>query len=213
MESGSGRRRARGGRRRGAPSALVTGTSTEFLGRKPHPRAVRARPLVFVLGPPGVGKTEVARRLAGSPHLELTERELLEIVAARTKTRRWDPAVLHADSLVLDGPVLLGSRPGFARALTALLGVRARAGRRTVVTEAVDRSPLAPVAEGIDPDLRATVVLRFPVGRGRRRFARKVCAELGLDVARARGVHDLEPWSYDAVRRALAGGALGPREA
>lgn len=203
MDSDGGKRRARGGRRRGAPSALVTGTSAEFLGRKPHPRAVRARPLVFVLGPPGVGKTQVARRLAGDPHLELTDRELLDIVAARTKSRRWEPAVLHAAALVLDGPVLLGSRPGFARALAALLGLRARAGRRTVVTEAADRSPFGPLAENIDPEHRATVVLRFPVGRGRRRFALRVCDELGLDPALARGVKGLEPWSYESVRAAL----------
>lgn len=193
----------RGGRRRGAPSALVTGTSTEFLGRKPHPRTVRARPLVLVLGPPGVGKTEVACRLAGTPRLELTDRELLDVVAQRTKTRRWDPAVLHADSLVLDAPIGLGSRPGFARAVGALLGIRARAGRRTIVTEAEDRSPLAPVAEGIAPELRATVLLRFPVGRGRRRFALRVCDDLGLDDAHARSVKNLEPWSYARVRAAL----------
>ena len=193
----------RGGRRRGAPSALITGTSTEFLGRKPHPRAVRSRPLVLVLGPHGVGKTEVARRLAGAPRLELSDRELLDVVAERTKTRRWDPAVLHADSLILDGPPGLGSRPGFARAVGALLGIRARAARRTIVTEAEDRSPLAPIAEGIAPELRATIVLRFPVGRGRRRFALRVCDEMGLDPTHARSVKGLDPWTYGRVRAAL----------
>ena len=203
MNSSTGRRRSRGGRRRGAPSALVTGTSNEFLGGKPHPRTVRSRPLVLVLGPPGVGKTEVARRLAGEPHLELSHRELFDVVAERTATRRWDPAVLHAASLVLDGPVLLSSRPGFARALAALLGIRARAGRRTIVTEAPDRSPLSPLAENIDVELRATVSLRFPVGRGRRRFALRACEELGLDRSVVSCVRGLEPWSYAAVRAAL----------
>jgi len=47
------------------------------------------------------------------------------------------------------------------------------------------------------------VLLRFPVGRGRRRFALRVCDDLGLDGAHARSVKNLEPWSYARVRAAL----------
>src|SRR5436190_8671872 len=55
---GSGRRTSR---RRRAEPALVSGTSGEFLGRKPLPRSVATRPALFIFGPAGVGKTSVAR--------------------------------------------------------------------------------------------------------------------------------------------------------
>ena len=89
---------------------------------------------------------------------------------------------------------------GYARAVGDLLRLRTQAGRRTVVTEPGDGSTLRLLLDAVDMDQRATVLLRFPVGRGRRRHALRVCEELGLDRALARRVAALQPWSYEAVR-------------
>ena len=57
--------------------------------------------------------------------------------------------------------------------------------------------------DAVNLEQRATLSLRFPVGRGRRRFALKVCDELGLDATYARRMVSMEPWSYTAVRQSL----------
>ena len=57
--------------------------------------------------------------------------------------------------------------------------------------------------DAVNPELRATVTLRFPVGRGRLRFARRVCEELGLDRHHAHHVMGLDPWSYERAVLAL----------
>ena len=44
--------------------AHLTRTAFEFLGKRPLPRVIALRPVVYVLGPSGSGKTSVARRLA-----------------------------------------------------------------------------------------------------------------------------------------------------
>ena len=61
--------------------------------------------------------------------------------------------------------------------------------------------------DAVPVDQRATVLLRFPVGRGRRRYALTLCDELGLDRSLARATTELEPWSYASVRAALVAAA------
>jgi hypothetical protein len=185
-------------RRRGPAPALISGTSSEFLGGKPLPRAVRERPIVFLLGPRGVGKTSVANRLVEGGTLHLNERALLDAVSTRVRQRQWPDQLDTLPALILEGPSFLPHRPGMAGALKALVSARAESGLKTIITDAEGASALG-MMEGIDPDLRATVVLRFPVGRGRLKLARHLCEELGIDTRYAERTVDLTPWSYAAV--------------
>ena len=195
-----GTRRRR--RRRGPAPALISGTSSEFLGGKPLPRAVRDRPLVFLLGPRGVGKTQVAHRLVGAQTLHLYERALLDAVSMQVRQRAWPDRLDTLPELILEGPSFLPHRPGLAGALQSLVSTRAEAGLKTIVTDAEGASALG-LMEGVAPELRATVVLRFPVGRGRLKLARQFCAQLGLDPRYAEQTLNLTPWSYASVRGRL----------
>jgi hypothetical protein len=193
----------RSSRRRRAEPALVSGTSGEFLGRKPLPRAVATRSALFIFGPPGVGKTSVARHLLGDDALYLDAPQLIETIAHRVRYRRWPDAVDVADALILDGPCFLGRRPSVLKALQDLVHHRVVEARRTVVCEGEDGSPLSSIIDAVDVDQRATVVLRFPVGRGRRRFANRICDELGRNRQLAAATASIEPWTYDTVREII----------
>jgi len=192
--------------------AFVSGTSSEFLGKRPLPRAARSRPLVFVLGPPGVGKSAVALRLlgncrspggdgAGSAHdvLHLSGTQLHDALTNQARRRSWRDDIRHAPCLILDGPCYLHRRPAVVRVLRDLLRLRAQDGLRTMVCEGVDRSPMTELMDAVDSEDRAVVALRFPVGRGRRRYAVRVCQDLEIDSRHAALTDDLDPWTYGAV--------------
>jgi hypothetical protein len=204
---GSGRRTSR---RRRAEPALVSGTSGEFLGRKPLPRAVTTRPALFIFGPAGVGKTSVARHLLGEEALYLDDQALIDTLSHRVRYRRWPDEIASATGLILDGPCFLGRRPSVLRALQDLVSQRVEAAMRTVVCEGEDGSPLSELIDAVDVDSRATLVLRFPVGRGRRRFANRICDELGYDRQLATEMALLDPWTYSAVRARLE--RMSPRK-
>ncbi|MBN2799605.1 MAG: hypothetical protein JXX28_10695 [Deltaproteobacteria bacterium] len=184
--------------------ALVTGTSTEFLGGKPIPRRVRERRVVFVLGPPGSGKTSVARRLSGTGAHELDAKAVQAALVDRIGALGWSEELLSAPSLVLDGPVWLRNRPAVVEVLCELLTLRAEAGLRTVVCQADRDASIHLLVGALAVHHYVVLGLRLPVGRrGRMRFARRMCDKLGLEHGAARGTADIEPWSYAAVARHL----------
>ncbi len=190
-------------RPRDTDPAFISGTSSEFLGRKPLPRSVRTRPVIFILGPKGVGKSAVARRLLGDDVLHMGSRELGNRMATTIRARRLDEELRLCHSLILDAPYFISRRPGYRRSIVQLLQKRVELGHRTILLESQDMASMQSLMDGVEIDNRATLSLRFPVGRGRRRYALKVCDELGVSSSYARQMVNLEPWSYTAVRDSL----------
>jgi len=184
--------------------ALVSGTSREFLGRKPLPRAIRDRAMVFLLGPLGVGKTTVARFLAGEHGHYLSEADVLKCLKDHARVRSWKSELVTARALVLECPCFMNRRPAAMSAIQELLRSRAGGGRSTWVVEAESGTAMERVMSVVHPGYRATVVLRFPVGRGRLRYAKTVCDDLGIAASLAASTMDLSPWTYAAVRGALS---------
>ncbi|TNE89523.1 MAG: hypothetical protein EP330_10965 [Deltaproteobacteria bacterium] len=163
-----------------------------------------ARPVVWVLGPSGSGRTSVATRLAGGEHLALDGRALQAALAHQVKRKRWADELVHTDALVLDGPSWLRGRPGVVAALSDLLAQRLQGRRRTVVVQSDEDPSLDVVLGAVEPEDVAVVGLRFPAGeRGRRRAVRRLCAELGLGMQAGRGLAGIDPWTYAEVRRRL----------
>lgn len=198
-------------RRAGAP-ALLSGTSSEYLGRRALPRILRERAVVLLLGEQGVGKSTVAARLAetlgplpGRSKVSaglhtLDAAGLQDAIVAYVTNRRWSDVIRNSGVLVLDGPVWLHVRPAQLQCLVGLFKERAERGRRTFVCQGPDEASLPALMRAMEPGSLVTIALRFPKGpQGRLRFARRACDELGLLRSQARGTEGLEPWGYDLV--------------
>ena len=180
--------------------ALLTGTSSEFLGRRPLPRVLRNRPTIFVLGPRGAGKTSVANRLANGEAGYVDTRQLQDDLVYRIVHKRWRPERLEVDSLVVDGPAWLRNRPAVVDAMYELLVQRASSGRRSIVIQNDADGSIDRLMDRMPAGSMVVLGLRFPKGpRGRLRFARRLCDGLGVPRAAARGAHTIEPWNYAVV--------------
>jgi hypothetical protein len=192
-------------RRTKEDSALLTGTSGEYLGRRPLPRVLRQRPLVVVCGPRCVGKSSVAAVIAGDKARVVDDRGLHQATLWRVRKLGWSKTILEEPCLVIDGPVFLASRPAAAGMVAELIKQRVLAGLRTILVEGpVDDGSVLLLMDAVPPEQRITLTLRFPVEGGRLRFALRVCDELGLARSLARETLALEHWCYQGVRRYLA---------
>jgi hypothetical protein len=180
--------------------ALLTGTSTEYLGKRPLPKIMRDRPVVILMGPKGVGKTRVAYRIAGETTRYLDTSALQHAILRRVRTGAWSKALIKARGLILDGPVWLRNRPGMVDLIVELLRARGTLGRHTVVCQADTDCSIDLLIAAAPRGTLALVGLRFPKGkRGRLRFARRMCDEKGIDRIAARGTDQIAPWRYDRV--------------
>lgn len=186
--------------------SLVTGTSSEFLGRRPMPRIFRERSVVFVLGPSGVGKSSVGLRIAH--HRLGSERDVVvldasavsEALVRRTRLGHWAPELEVAPALILDGPTFLQARPGALDLWHELIAARIRSERFTVIIGAPGDGSAEAMLASLKAGQAVTVGLRFPSSRsGRMRFARRCCDELEMPRSQARGTDQFDPWRYESV--------------
>ena len=182
--------------------AHLTRTSREFLGKRALPRVIAERPVVYVLGPAGVGKTSVARRLAEGA-LELDGPRLRRLLVDAVRHRAFPAEVRDAPALVLDDVDCLYGRYGAVDLLGGFLRDRAQAGRKSVVVQGPADGSLTLLFAPVPCTWRASVLLRFPVGRGRRRHVLRACEARGIDFGRAREAVGFEPWTYARVSRFL----------
>ena len=189
--------------------SLITGTSSEYLGRRPLPRLVGQRQIVIVMGPPRVGKSRVGRRMAAlgndEPVKVIDTHDLDGALVHRIRSGAWGDELLHAGAVVIDGPVWLRNRPSVVRLLVELATHRGRQGHRTVFCQRMADGSSEELMGALPPGSAVVIGLRFPTGRtSRLNIARRRCAELGLPLERASGSPDVSPWTYDAVDEYLS---------
>lgn len=184
-----------------APAALA-GTSSMYLRARYLPKVLRERRLVVILGPKGVGKASVARRVLPSGSLTLRGDALHEACNRAVRRRAWPKEILEAPGLFIKEPTYLQRRHGVTRLLGQLIESRVDWGLTTVVSEGQDDSALL-LLDAVEPGQGVTLNLRFPKRGGRMRFARARCEDLGLDPRLAARLEIEEPWTYLKVSRAL----------
>lgn len=180
--------------------AIVSGVSGDFIGTRALPMPVRTRLVTFIAGPVGVGKSMVARALAGPGAPVLTGETML---AQLDSGEPWSHSVSTAGELVLELPTKPDQPFPHIDRIKQLIQVRSEAGVSTRVAASASGSTLPDLMFAVDPRLRVTIALRFPVGHERLRHAEGICAELGIGHHHAERTVAAEPWSYERVQSLL----------
>ncbi len=179
--------------------SFFQGVYTEFTGDKPLPNALQTRPMIFIFGEQGVGKTILAKHLCGSDYLLLRRQEVLDAFLQKVRKRRWMDDISKHPQLILESPSFLRQRPQILKMLRSLIALRTRKGLRTILLDSEDMGPIRDLVQSTSVAERATVMLRFPSGRGRYRFLAHACRERNIPVKVARELSQVEPWTYKVV--------------
>ena len=179
--------------------SFFQGVYTEFTGAKPLPKALKERRTVFIFGEDGVGKTILARHLMGEDHTIMRRQEVLDIFLLKIRRRRWMNGISTHPKLILECPSFLRHRPLVLQMLQSLIALRTKKGLKTILLDAEDRGPVGEIVQSTDLEHRATVMLRFPSGRGRYRFLAHACRERNIPLRMARELSEMEPWTYKRV--------------
>ena len=180
-------------------TSFFSGVYTEFTGEKTLPRALQERQTIFIFGQSGVGKTIVAHHLAGEQAVLMKKNQVLDVFLQKIRRGRWMDDISTCHSLILECPAYLHLRPQILKMLQDVIKLRVNKGLKTIILDSEDASPVRGILQTISIEERATISLRFPVGRGRYRFLAYACRERGLPVKLARQLSEVEPWNYATV--------------
>lgn len=184
-------------------SSFFQGVYTEFTGDKPLPKALETRSMIFIFGEEGVGKTILAKHLMGEDYLLMKRQEVLDAFLLKVRKRRWMNEISTHPRLILESPSFLRQRPQILKMLQSLIQLRTRKGLKTILLDSEDMGPIRDVVQSTTVSERATVMLRFPSGRGRYRFLAKACREKNIPLKVARELSNIEPWTYKTVFKLL----------
>ncbi len=189
------------GRRRHKPTVVfLIGTFTEFIGNRDQPQALYTRPVVFILGPAGSGKTIVAKHLLGEKAAIFRKDEVFSLLLKRILSRSWHHTpLLSPKAIIFEIPSSLGNKPQITKLLTELLQLRNEKGYRSFVLDSEDNASLQGLMSSIDSTQRVSMVLRLPEGKGRYRFLAHHCRQKNIPLRYARKLSKVEPWKYRDV--------------
>lgn len=187
---------------RNLPS-LFSGVYTEYIGDKSVPRALKERQCIFIFGPSGVGKTMVAKHLFAEQFVLFNQQDLQDAFYEKIRHFHWPKALSTENNVILEAPCYLGQRPQILKMLRSLIQLRYKKGLRTIILDAEDMSPVRDILQTLPSEERASIILRFPSGRGKYRFLAHECRKRNLPVKLARKLSKIEPWNYAIVFQAL----------
>ena len=191
-------------RRLKPPVVFLTGTYTEFVGNRDQPSALTSRPVLFLLGPAGSGKTTVAKHWLGPTAPIIRQDEMFTRLIRRIHDRTWNNTELcEHDRLILEIPSLIANKTQITKLLTELINERSRLGKKTAILDSEDNASLQGLMASIDSTTRVSIVLRFPEGRGRYRFLAHWCKEKNVPLRHARKLTRHHPWTYRNVLNEL----------
>lgn len=185
--------------RRRFRSSSFSGTSTEFLGPKNLPKKLLDCPNLFIFGPAGVGKTMVAKNLLGKDTICIRQRELMDLLTQTLRKRKWSEVLTQSSKLLFELPPLLETRPQVRKMLSQLLTYRTDKGFRTAMLDAEDFGSTHDLMGLTQWNKRSILILRFPNGRGRYRFAAHACREHNIPTHYSKQLGDIANWTYEKM--------------
>ena len=187
-------------RRLKPPVVFLTGTFTEFVGNRDQPAALTDRPVLFLLGPAGSGKTTVARHWLGYDAPVIRKDQMFDLLIRRVLDRTWEHTeICHHERLILEIPSLVGNKTQMTKLLTELINYRSRQGKKTAILDSEDNASLQGLMASIDSTTRVSIVLRFPERKGKYRFLAHRCKRQNIPLRHARKLARYEPWTYHSV--------------